>query len=191
MDIRSKSWLDLEPLTIEYGNIEYFEDFYERIKLKPEFSHIPKKVFKQWLWTHHDKEESIANYGWLNYETIEFELCSWSSEKLTDIYVIEPYREYYENRASYDDLSDFCCTKRDLKQWKKEGTWNTPPIILDINSLSEAIPDWCELVAPYQLVEGHSRLGYLQSMFTIDKLGKEKGAKNHEIYLMKFRTTEG
>ncbi len=187
--MESKSWLDLKPLRVKYGNIEKFEDYYGRIKLKPEFLHIPEIVFKQWLWAHHDKKESIANYGWLNYEDLEFKLCRWTNKQLANIYVIESYRDYYKNRASYNDLSYFRCTDKDLKEWRKRGTWRTPPIILDVQSISEEIPNWCELVSPHQLVEGHSRLGYLKSMVTIDKLGKEKIAEKHEIYLMRLKRT--
>jgi len=187
--LKSKSWNDLKPLKVEHGNLEYFEDYYARIQKKKEFSHIPKSVLQQWLWAHHDKEESIKNYGWLNYENIEFKLCTWSSDKLTDIYVIENYRDYYKNRASYNDFSSFCCTDKDLNEWKLNGTWRTPPIIFDINSLNGNLPNWCELSPPYQLVEGHSRLGYLHSMFSIDKLGKGKVAEKHEIFLMRIRNT--
>lgn len=183
--MKSKSWKDLKPLKGKYGNIEFFEDYYERIKPKAEFSHIPSEVFKQWLWAHHDKRESILNYGWLNYENIEFQLCNWTNEQLKNIYVIENYKDYYKNRSSYNNFDSFCCTPKDLKHWKDEGTWRTPPIILDIQSLGE-IPNHCELISPYQLVEGHSRLGYLQSMFKIDSLGKGNVAETHEIYLMKM-----
>ncbi len=189
MKLKSKSWTDLEPLKVEHGNLERFKNYYERIQPKTELSHIPKIVFKQWLWAHHDKEESITNYGWLNYENIEFNLCTWSNKKLSDIYVIENYRDCYENRASYNDFSSFFCNKNDLNEWKKNGTWRTPPIILDINSINENIPNWCEMNPPYQLVEGHSRLGYLHSMLEIDKLGKGKVAEKHEIYLMKIKNT--
>ena len=72
--IKSESWNILDPLKNEYGNIEFFEDYYERIKSIVEYSHIPSKVFEQWLWAHHDKIESINNYGWLEYEKIHFEL---------------------------------------------------------------------------------------------------------------------
>lgn len=103
--------------------------------------------------------------------------------------MIENYRDYYENRASYDDFNSFHCNDNDLNEWKTKGTWRTPPIILDINSINESFPDWCELSSPYQLVEGHSRLGYLHSMFRIDKLGKGKVAEKHDIYLMKIKNT--
>nr|WP_315145859.1 hypothetical protein [uncultured Flavobacterium sp.] len=190
--MESKSWLALKAIRVKYGDIEdyeNFEEYYERIKIKTEFSHIPEIVFEQWLWAHIDKEESITNYGWLNYEEIEFELCSWTTNQLTNINVIESYRDYYKNRASYNDLNTFCCTDKDLKVWKKRGTWRTPPIILDVQSISEEIPNWCEIVPPYQLVEGHSRLGYLKSMVTIDKLGKGKVAEKHNIYVMRLRST--
>ena len=176
--------MELDSLTID-GNIENFEEYYSRIILKREFAHIPKKVFEQWLYPHNDNFESITNYGWLNYENIKFELCTWSNEQLSNIYVIESYRDYYENRASYNDLSSFCCVDKDLTEWENNGTWRIPPIILDVTSINEMIPSCCDLVSPYQLVEGHSRLGYLHSMFTINKLGKQKVAQTHEIYLMK------
>ncbi len=187
MYIESKSWLDLKPLLIGYGNIEYFEDYYNRIKSKTNFSHIPETVFKQWLWANHDKTDSIKNYGWLDYENIEFQICNWPIEKFRNIYVIENYRNYYNIRASYDDLSSFHCTSEDLRNWKEYGTWRTPPVILDVESITQKIPNWCELGFPYHLVEGHSRCGYLQSMLTIDRLGKEKIAKKHEVYLMKLK----
>jgi len=186
MNKKSKSWIELEPQKVEYGNIESFENYYERIKENTKFSHIPKSVFKQWLWAHHDKAESISNYGWIDYENIEFTLCKWSNEQLTNIHVIEEYRDYYENRASYNSISSFCCIDKDLSEWKTKGTWRTPPIIIDINSLNSEIPKWSELNPRFQLVEGHSRLGYLHSMFRIDKLGKGTVAKEHEIFLMKL-----
>jgi len=189
MTLISESWKKLEPLKVKYGNLEPFNDYYQRIRPMTEFSHIPKTVFKQWLWAHHDKEESIKNYGWIDYKNVEFELCSWTNHQLTNIYVIKEYRDYYLNRASYNDFDRFCCIEKDLKMWRENGTWRTPPIILDINSLNDKIPDWCEIVPPFQLVEGHSRLGYLHSMFKIDKLGKSQIADEHEVYLMKIKST--
>ena len=186
MNIRSESWIELEPLRVEHGNLEHFDNYYERIKQKTNFSHIPKTIFKQWLWAHHDKEESIQNYGWLDYEKIEFTLCEWSNKQLIDIYVLESYRDYFENKASFDDISGLCCLEKDLISWKSKGTWRTPPIIIDNKSLKDKIPTHCELISPYQLVEGHTRLGYLHSMFRIDSLGKEKVAKKHFIYLMRL-----
>jgi len=180
----SASWNVLKPLKNEYENIEIFNDYYDRIKSKIAFSHIPRQIFEQWLWAHHDKAESIKNYGWLDYENIEFELCNWSNEQLEYIHVIDNYRDYFETRASYSDFDNFCCTEEDLKFWQQKGTWKTPSIILDIQSLGK-VPLHCELKPPYQLVEGHSRLGYLHSMFRIDKLRKGIVARTHEIYLMK------
>lgn len=182
--IKSKSWNILDPLKNEYGNIEFFEDYYERIKSIVEYSHIPSKVFEQWLWAHHDKIESINNYGWLEYEKIHFELCNWSYYQLENINIINEAKDYFELRSSYDDFDYFCCTEEDLNHWKEKGTWITPPIIIDVDSLGNT-PKYCELKNKYQLVEGYSRLGYLHSMLTIDKLGKSKMASTHEIYLMK------
>ncbi len=186
---KSRSWIELAPLKSKYGNLEDFEDYYARIKLKKEFSHIPRSVFEQWLWAHHDKEPSINNYGWLDYMHIEFKLCTWTNNQLTNIYVIQEYKNYYMNRASYDNFNSFCCGDSELNEWKTYGTWRTPPIIIDVNSINGDIPEWFELKPPYQLVEGHSRLGYLHSMFTIDRLGKGQVAKKHKIYFMSIKST--
>ncbi len=184
MNLISESWKDLNPLAID-GN---FEKYYYRIMQESKFSQIPKVVLEQWIWLHYDKIESVKNYGWLNYENIEFELCSWSNEQLSNIYVIESYREYYEGRASFIDINSFCCIDEDLKEWKEKGTWRTPPIILDVKSIDEQIPEDCDLVSPFQLVEGHSRLGYLHSMNAMNKFGKQKVAEEHNIYLMKIKS---
>jgi hypothetical protein len=76
-----------------------------------------------------------------------------------------------------------------LDCWKENGTWKTPPIILDICSLTTEIPKWSELIPPYQLVEGHSRLGYLHSMKRISDLNIGKIALKHKIYLIKEKST--
>lgn len=183
--MNSESWDILEPFKNEYGNHEYFEDYYKRIKPINEYSHIPKKVFEQWLWAHHDKIESNINYGWIDYQKIKFDLCVWSTKQLSNVNVIDDAIDYFELRASYDNFEDFCCSDDDLEFWKNYGTWKTPPIILDVNSLKK-IPNHCKLKPPYQLVEGHSRLGYLNSMIKINKLGKGNIALYHKIFLMKL-----
>jgi hypothetical protein len=185
----SISWLRLKPNENNHGNQEYFDEYYERIKDIEEFAHIPKHVFKQWIWAHHKNPKTLENYAWLNYENVEFQLCNWSNSQFSNIYVIEPYKDYYQNRSNFNDISSFCCRDKDLKHWLTKGTWRTPPIILDVESLNDNYPTWSELNPPLQLVEGHSRLGYLNSMIRISKLGKQIVADNHEIYLMKLKST--
>lgn len=185
MALVSRSWLELKPNEDLNENQEWFEGYYERIRLKREYKHIPKAVFKQWIHPHHRNHHTVKNYAWLDFENIEFIICEWDLNLLLSINVIESFKDYYFNRSSFSDFDQFCCKDEDLDFWKKKGTWRIPPIVLDLKSVCSAIPEWSELTPPYQLVEGHSRLGYLQSTKRISDLSKGKISDKHYIYLMK------
>lgn len=189
MILVNKSWLELKPNEDLDGNQEWFDEYYSRISLKKDYNHIPKEVLEQWIHPHHKNYETLRNYSWINYENIEFSLCEWNLNQLSKIYVVENFRDYYIDRSNYSDFDQFCCTDEDLNHWKEKGTWRTPPIILDIKSLCSEIPKWSELIPPYQLVEGHSRLGYLQSMKRISDLNIGKIAIKHGIFLMTEKST--
>jgi hypothetical protein len=77
------------------------------------------------------------------------------------------------------------CTEKDLGYWKTNGTWRVPPIILDVNSVS-IIPAYSKISEAYQLVEGHSRLGYLLALANFCEKTKCRLADNHEIFLMRL-----
>jgi hypothetical protein len=187
----SLSWLDLKPNQDNYGNQEDYADYLERIrKTFSEFDHIPDEVVEQWLWAHHGNYETLRNYAWIDYKNAEFVLCQLTNEQLMEINVIEEYSGYVKNRARSTDIKDFCCTEDDLNNWINNGTWRTPPIILDVSTIKEKIPIWSEIIPPYQLIEGHSRLGYLKSMINLEKNGKIKVAPNHYVYIMKMKENQ-
>lgn len=184
MFLVNPTWLELKPNEDIHGNQESFEDYYSRIKRKEHFSHIPREVLKQWIHPHHKNHETLRNYAWINYEYTTFILCEWTYEELNKVRVIEQYSDYVHLRSSYDDLEEFCCKESDLKHWQEQGTWATPPIVLDVNPLLPLKPEWSDITPAFQLVEGHSRLGYLNSMKRIVEAGKYKLADKHRIYLM-------
>ncbi|MDE5423361.1 hypothetical protein L3073_14165 [Ancylomarina sp. DW003] len=184
----SLSWLNLKPNQDIYGNQEYYSEYIIRIRETfDEFAHIPDTVFEQWLWAHHNNYETLRNYAWINYEEVEFVLSNWTNEQLSSINVINEYTDYVKGRARCTEIKDFCCIEDDLNSWMNNGTWRTPPIILDVSSIEEEIPTWSEIKSPFQLVEGHSRVGYLKSMIILEKLGKVKVASNHPVYIMKIK----
>lgn len=184
MPLVHDSWMRLKPNEIEGGK-ESFEDYYSRIHEKKDFSHIPKEVFIQWIYEHHDNDYMAKNYGWLDYEKVRFDLVQWETAAFRNLYVIESFRDCVTGRAEFKDISQFNCTEEDLSSWKQKGTWKTPPIILDITTLKMKIPNWSELQPPFQLVEGHSRYGYLRSMMVQAKGNKSIIAPQHSIYLMR------
>lgn len=183
MPLIHDSWMRMKPNEIN-GSRESFDDYYPRILEKVDFSHIPEDVFRQWIHAHHDNHYTQQNYGWLNYETVTFEMVKWKTSVLEDLYVIESYRPYVNGRAQLNDLSKFMCTEEDLLTWKELGTWKTPPIIFDVGNLKVDAPAWAELGKSYQLVEGHSRYGYFLSL-RHQKRETRKLAREHIIYLMR------
>ncbi|MBL3654734.1 hypothetical protein [Fulvivirga sediminis] len=182
----SLSWLDLKPNQDQSGNQEELDAYIQRIrKVFKEFNHIQNDIFEQWIWAHHNNSETLRNYGWLNYENFEFVLCNWTNDEISNVNIIDEYSEYVKGRASFSAIRQFCCNKTDLNYWKNNGTWRTPPIILDVYSIEEEFPRWSEIKYPYQLIEGHSRLGYLKSMINMTKQGKAQVANTHSVYIMK------
>lgn len=183
------SWKFMQPNKNEKYEDFRFEEYYQRVSSNDKLSHIPKEVFKQWIYYHHQEGNTLRNYAWINYEEIDFEIYEWKVEQFESVSVIENFQDYYISRGSYTDFSQFCCNEEDLKNWKEKGTWRIPPIIIDIKSLKMDIPNWSELTKPYQLVEGHTRFGYLNSLKKMSELDKGKIAQKHLIYLMRKKST--
>jgi hypothetical protein len=105
----SLSWLNLKPNQNNYGNQEYYQDYIERVReTLDEYAHIPDDIFEQWLWAHHNNYETLRNYAWINYKEVEFILCNWTNEQLSNINVISKYSDYVVGRAGFKDIKDFC-----------------------------------------------------------------------------------
>lgn len=177
--------MELKPNEDLYGNQEGFKNYYSRIKLKHWYKKFPKEVFEQWIHPHHNNIFTLRNYSWINFEEIEFSLVEWNNEEIEKIRVTDRFQDYVESRSNYSDISEFYCREQDLKHWKDIGTWRMPPIILDVSTLEKDFPDFSDLKETYQLVEGHSRLGYFKSMQNVQQFGKGNLAEKHKVYLMK------
>jgi hypothetical protein len=184
MEYEHPTWKMMRPTKDEKYQDFRFEQYYARINSNDKLKQIPKVVFDQWIYGLHQDPNTLKNYAWLNYENIHFTLCKWSSEKLASVSVIKNFQEFYREKASCSDLRQFSCTDENLATWKNDGTWRVPPIIIDIGSLQSPIPKWSDLTAPYQLVEGHTRLGYLNSLIRISTEKQVKLSNDHWIYLM-------
>lgn len=180
-----KSWDLLTPRESEKPEYFGFDDYYKRISNDDRFRHIPKLVLEQWIYPHHNNGNTIANYAWINYETTEFIVEEWDYELLQTVNIIDDYVEYVNLRKSCSDFNQFCCIPEDVEYWRNNGTWKTPPIILNISSFTCTLPGWSDLKPPYQLVEGHSRIGYLHSAKMISEQKKGFIAANHLIFLMR------
>jgi hypothetical protein len=72
-----------------------------------------------------------------------------------------------------------------MKFWKEHGTWRVPIVILDCGSL-KSIPKYAEIKGRYQLIEGHTRLGYAKALMKMALVGSGKIAESHEIFLLQL-----
>ncbi len=165
------------------GSKESFVDYYDRIRTIDSLEHIPEAVFEQWIHAHHEDFYTQRNYGWINYKECVFELVNLPTSTLLDVYVIKSFRPYVAGRAQLNCITKFMCKAADLSVWEKKGTWRVPPIVLDVRSLPDVKPHNSELQSPLQLIEGHTRLGYLQSLNSMVG-GKKRIAASHRVYLM-------
>ena len=177
----SKSWKSLKPNRdfneLSEGDESKFQ-CYERLRSKFD---IPLQVVEQWLYGLYYDVNSTNNYGWLNFEHIRFKLVSFSLEQLEEVYVIREYQNYVREGEQFNAYDGFSCTPEDKEYWKKQHTWRVPPIILDVSSLSGLrIPSYAEIGRKFQIVEGHTRLGYLFAAKRCDVLKRF----DHKVYLM-------
>lgn len=178
----SSSWKELKPFRNFNGydaSDETEEEFFER--LKPKYI-IPLEVLQQWIYPLYYDPNTVNNYGWIDYTHIEFTKVLFTIEQLLELHVVEKYQDYVDVKKSYQPYSGFPCIERDLKHWQEHNTWTVPPVVLDVNSF-DTIPSDVENVGPYQLIEGHTRLGLLLAMQRVGILEKNE----HQVYLLSHK----
>jgi hypothetical protein len=177
----NSSWLELKPNINMLGNPENFQIYYDRIRTNEDFKHIPKEVFEQWIHAHHSKPHTLKHYAWIDMKEIVFSIREYIYEEILQFYVIKECREWVET-----------CSKIPLKyipsnfmeNWERNGTWEVPPVVLNVLDFKSNSPKWTELKNKIQLIEGHTRLGYLRSLFKAEANGKISLAKSHKFWVL-------
>ena len=100
--------------------------------------------------------------------------------------VLEQWLYYVEEGASYIAYEQLPCLEKDKDHWKSHGTWRTPPVILDVKGFPhDVIPDYSDIGSGMQLIEGHSRLGYLYAIANCSLCL----ADTHKAYVVKCKNT--
>ena len=181
----SDSWKDLKPrrdFNCFSISDESIEDYY--LRLKGRFN-IPRSVLEQWLYGLYYDRNCVNNYGWIDFDGVEIKLESFSLDQFRSVRVIDDYRGYVEEGASYIAYEELPCLEKDKDHWKSFGAWRTPPVILDVKSFSSyVIPNYADIGADLQLIEGHSRLGYLYAIANCNLTL----ADTHKAYVVKCKT---
>ena len=178
----SSSWKSLKP-NKNFNHIdvndECLDNYYTRIN---KTYNIPKPVLEQWIYIHYYNGNTVDNYGWLNYENVIFDLVELSLSEIISVNIIAAYQNYVYEGEKYNAYNDFTCITKDKEHWFLNNTWRVPPIIMDVNSFKGCnIPSHADITGSLQIVEGHTRLGYLLSA---NRCGKPVNI-NHKVYLMK------
>lgn len=181
----SVTWKELKPLR----NFNEFriddeskEDCFRRLNAAG--YGIPFAVIEQWIYPHYYNRNNVKNYGWINYRSIEFIEIVFLTTELKKLYVIEDYRDYVERRTEAKPFDDFMCVPKDLEHWKTHCTWRVPPLVIDVASFP-SVPEYAEMRGTRQLVEGHTRLGYL---YALENAGMLQ-VREHNVFLLRARAT--
>ncbi len=178
----SESWKLLIPQR-NFNQLTDADEFItEYCKRVDDIIHVPIAVADQWLYCHYYNADTVDNYGWINYEQSIFELGMMGTEDIVNLNVIDAYQHYVLEKREADPFDSFSCISMDMQNWIQEGTWRVPPIVIDVQSFPE-LPAQADIKGPFQLVEGHTRLGYLLSLYRTGKHLKHK----HEVYILRSK----
>lgn len=151
----------LKPLNYGDHAVESAEAYLTRARaLLPNF---PDSVLTQWLHRHYT--DAVSNYGWLGFEALGFSAEDWALSDVVgqiasfvgdqDDSILHWARCYRDRLVAEDNWL--------VQSMKQLGTWPEPVMVLR-NSVGFALPNGLRLGAPFHLVEGYHRLGFLTAM---------------------------
>jgi hypothetical protein len=136
----------------------------------------PTEVLIEWF---HRHAGSLEKYAFLKYEHFSFRRDTWYLEHIPD-------RRAFDDGSFCDSFMNIECRAEDQHDWLanymlRQGTWNTPIILLDNPDSQYKCPSGRFLKSPYHLLEGHRRLSFLNGLRQIGK-----ALPQHEIWLVKL-----
>lgn len=142
---------------------------------------FPEEVLTQWLYGLYYDADTLQNYAWIDFSRVTFIREVWETQRLADLRVIENFQNFVDERTSgFTSVDDFACVPKDLEHWRTFGTWRVPPIAIDVHQLG-AVPAHSDIPGRFQLVEGHSRMGYLRAL---QRIAPTRLAAEHEIFVL-------
>lgn len=172
------------PQPYRHGTIEQeaFSDYMRRWPTK--FAHVPEAVIETWMYRHwNDFQE------WLPLRPLcwEYAVVSMSNEEVSRISHIKNWPETLEYWGN--DLFDGNSRKNTwLGRYMLDSGTTPAPIIVAVNAGSYLHPREREKMSmPYQLIEGHMRLAYLQAMI---RRNHEELQQSHVVVIAALPPTE-
>lgn len=137
--------------------------------------HWPEEPLTEWLYRHYN---DLETYGFLGYESLKFERQTWNLNNI-------PGREAFADPRFCDDFSRDLETRAQGHDWlarymSEHRTWPTPILLLENLDGALAYPHGEKLKQPYQLLEGHRRLSFLNALRR-----SGRALPKHEIWLVR------
>lgn len=140
----------------------------------------PEEVLISWLWRHNNNGLPDL-FPKIDPTQLLFTKESWSTSKI-------PGKEVFHSLWPFEDVKNSLELYALEKDWLaefmlKNGTWNIGVILLETENriIKMSITDE-EMKRPYHLLEGHTRLSYLNRLI---ELGKS--ADKHDIWIAKIK----
>lgn len=148
--------------------------------LLPKF---PFPVLTQWFYDH---PQTVAQYDWLNFPSLNFTLETWKTDAIPtssfgNVSCVMLYKEnYFTGRAKSER------TDRLGSYFIDHGTWPVPPIILENFNAEFTFPHGFKCGTPYHLLEGHNRLAQFIGF-------KERNVlrQTHQLYVTRYEQRNG
>lgn len=156
--IRSDRLLyDIAPDGFGERNCETWGEWRERAHdVLPQF---PDEVLEQWVYRHW--KAVLCNWGWLDFQAMQFEKQWWSTEDVL-VKIHSPHQDIIKKLTRR--MSNPIFQRSWLVQrMQDQGTWPIAPIVLECSKDLFAT-NGRHLIAPYNLLEGHHRMGYLKGL---------------------------
>ncbi|ELR65037.1 hypothetical protein C942_02131 [Photobacterium marinum] len=156
-------------------NCEPWEQW--RAKAQEMLPHFPEEVLKEWVYRHW--KGVLSNWGWLDFQAMTFTKQSWGTEDIIS-----------KIKTPHDDVVNLFARRMNntifqrswlVQNMQTNGTWPVAPIVLhyerDLHATNGRV-----LQAPFNLLEGHHRLGYFKNLAEQGGYLKEQ----HDIWLVKI-----
>ncbi|HEY9852080.1 MAG TPA: hypothetical protein V6D28_21580 [Leptolyngbyaceae cyanobacterium] len=176
---------ELYPETLKYQPfrdedlrvVEEESDYVNRMH-STSLSNWPEELLKEWLYRHADH---IEKYAFLEFEKFQFTQEVWLLNQI-------PGREAFDDEQFCDNFRNVRERAENPHDWLaqymlREGTWNTPVILLNSPLGQYQFPSGKLLKHPYHLLEGHRRLSFLNGL-----IGLDKAAPEHKVWLVRIQT---
>lgn len=179
------SWKHFTPNQYEsdWINMDGFNEYCKRIN--KEIGEFPEGVLKQSFYKLYNFSGFVEEFSCIDYYKVKFELATFSVNDIMKIMPPKYSHLYLQGRieslrkingeirkSSYGHLKEL------INHWYEYGTWVVPIVVMKSSEFDEA-----DYHLPYQLVEGHNRLSWVQ--YFANNESDFKLSDQHKIWLMK------